>query len=105
MKKTQKPKTREKLVFKVAEAAARLGISKPEVLGLLDSGRLHAVDVGSGTRKYWRIFAESLERLKKAKNGPSATKAKTPERPNGRIAARCSGDMTPGHRTGGGKSP
>jgi excisionase family DNA binding protein len=49
-------------VLYVGEVAERLDISEQHVLDLIDEGRLLAINIGGGTRKFWRIPVEAYER-------------------------------------------
>jgi excisionase family DNA binding protein len=55
-------------VFKVSEAAAELGVSKQHILNAIEAGEIGAIDAGIGSRHFWRIPVEELERFKKARN-------------------------------------
>jgi excisionase family DNA binding protein len=54
----------EQLVFTVSEVAEHLGISEMHVSNMIEEGKLHGIDVGGGTRKFWRIPVTALERFK-----------------------------------------
>jgi excisionase family DNA binding protein len=43
----------------VAQVCQRLQLSRPSVMALIHSGRLHAIQVG----RSWRVSEKSLERL------------------------------------------
>lgn len=52
-----------KSVLKAAQTAVRLGLTYEEVIGLIDQGQLHALDVGNGRgRRQYRILVSSIER-------------------------------------------
>ncbi len=55
----------------VKEVAEELKLSEKKVRSLIASGRLRAVDVGSGSRKVWRIKEEWLEEFIQPSNLPS----------------------------------
>lgn len=66
-RRATKQAKRERKMLRVEAAARDLGVSKQEVRGLIEEGKLHAVDVGSGEKKYWRIFASSVARYKEGR--------------------------------------
>jgi excisionase family DNA binding protein len=59
-----------KAVLKVAEAAARLGLSYEQVIGLIDEGQLLSLDVGNGRgRRQYRIPVAAIERYESQRRG------------------------------------
>jgi len=58
-------------VLYVGEVAERLDMSEQQVRDLIDEGKLHAVDVGSGGRKFWRIPMTAFERFLKTRSSLS----------------------------------
>ena len=42
-------------VFLVNEVALMLGATDQHVLNLIESGQLGAINIGNGSRKFWRI--------------------------------------------------
>ena len=53
----------EPFVYRVADVAARWRISEEHVSDLIDEGKLQAINIGNGSRNYWRIPRESLHRF------------------------------------------
>lgn len=49
----------ERRVLMVAEVAAKLRITEQHVIDLIDEGRLRAINIGGGDRRYWRIPVEA----------------------------------------------
>jgi excisionase family DNA binding protein len=47
----------------VHEVAQLLQIDDQQVRDLIEEGALHAINVGGGTRKHWRIPVTALERF------------------------------------------
>ena len=45
----------------VNEVAKRLSVTGRHILDLIEEGKLVAVDIGGGTRKYWRVKEEDLQ--------------------------------------------
>jgi excisionase family DNA binding protein len=60
----------------VSEVAERLNVDDQQVRDLIEEGKLHAIDVGGGGRKFWRIPVTSFERFLKERssNGCPAKK-------------------------------
>ena len=52
-------------VYRVSECAKRLGVTEQRVLNLIDEGRLAAINVGLGERRFWRIPMTEVDRLKR----------------------------------------
>lgn len=52
----------------VAEVAERLSMDDQQVRDLIDEGKIHAIDIGGGTRKFWRIPVSSFERFLKERS-------------------------------------
>lgn len=48
----------------VLEVARRLRVSDMHVTGLIESGELHAFNIGTGSRNHWRISPESLQQYR-----------------------------------------
>jgi len=55
-------------VLYVGEVAERLGITEQHVHDLIAEGQIQAVDVGGGTRRFWRIPVEGYEAFLKARH-------------------------------------
>ncbi len=47
----------------VGEVAERLEVDQQQVRDLIEEGKLHAIDIGGGGRKFWRIPVASLEKF------------------------------------------
>jgi hypothetical protein len=60
-------RSKSKSVLTVAKAAAKAGISTTDIIAAIDAGTLHAIDVGGGGRKSWRIPVAACERFIKAR--------------------------------------
>jgi len=45
----------------VEEVAARLGVTAQHISDLISEGKLQAVNVGGGSKKFWRIPIEAFE--------------------------------------------
>lgn len=52
----------------VAEVAERLELTEQAVRDLIEEGTLHAIDVGGGGRKFWRIPVTAFERFVKQRS-------------------------------------
>ena len=53
-----------KLLLKINEAAELLGISRPTIQGLIDTGKLKAIDVGIGKElPYFKIARKEIDRF------------------------------------------
>src|SRR5438105_851202 len=61
----------------VKEVAERLGADEDDVRSLIEEGKLHAVDVGGGGRKFWRIPVTSFERFLKQRSSLAAESPKS----------------------------
>jgi excisionase family DNA binding protein len=48
-------------VLRVAECAEKLGVSREHIIDLIDEGKLRAIDVGGGSRHFYRIPIEAFE--------------------------------------------
>lgn len=57
-----RPKT-ESAVWTVRQAAALLEVPEQRVRGLIEEGKLHAINVGTPARAHWRVLKTSLERF------------------------------------------
>jgi len=55
-------------VLYVSEVAERLSITEQQVHDLIASGDLGAVDIGNGTRRFWRIPVVEYEKFLKRRN-------------------------------------
>jgi excisionase family DNA binding protein len=76
VKKTARQVARQnQYVFRVGEVARRLGCSDVHVIDLIEEGKIEAIDVGSGGRKYWRVPREALERYQVRNNSLSSNAA------------------------------
>lgn len=53
----------DRKVLLVAEVAARLRMSKEQVIDLIDGGHLQAVNIGDGGRRYWRVPVEGYKKF------------------------------------------
>jgi excisionase family DNA binding protein len=51
-------------VLTVQQTSAALGLPEQGVRDLIEEGKLLALDVGGGTRKFWRIPATEIQRFK-----------------------------------------
>ncbi|HSM84597.1 MAG TPA: helix-turn-helix domain-containing protein [Candidatus Limnocylindrales bacterium] len=49
----------------VSEVAERLGATDQHVINLIDEGKLGAIDIGNGSRKFYRIPVTEWERFLK----------------------------------------
>jgi len=58
----------EPKVLTAEQVAERLGIGAQSVRDLIDEGKLHAIDVGGGSRKFWRIPVTSIERFERERS-------------------------------------
>lgn len=47
----------------VTETARELAVTEQHVQDLIEEGRINAVNVGGGTRKFWRVPTGELERF------------------------------------------
>jgi excisionase family DNA binding protein len=56
-------------VYTVQEAAAKLRVSEQRILEAIDEGLLHAINVGGGKRKHWRILITSFDRWCQQRSG------------------------------------
>jgi len=64
-------------VLSVREVAKRLAIDEQQVRDLIEEGKLHAINIGGGGRKHWRIPVASFERFLKERSSlgePKKTK-------------------------------
>jgi len=69
MKKSPKPfsttggklDSKTPAVLRVAECANKLGVTAQHVLNLIEEGKLRAIDVGGGSRRFYRIPIEALD--------------------------------------------
>jgi len=52
----------------VHEAAGQLRVSLQQVRDLIEEGKLRAINVGTGTRKFWRIPVDSFEAFKRKRD-------------------------------------
>lgn len=52
----------------VGEVAERLQLTEHAVRDLIDEGKLHAIDVGGSSRKFWRIPVTAFERFIKERS-------------------------------------
>jgi excisionase family DNA binding protein len=50
-------------VLCVLEVAERLGVTDRHIVSLIEEGRLGAINVGGGSRNFWRIPAAEFERF------------------------------------------
>ena len=55
-------------VLYVGEVAAKLQVTEQHVLDLIDEGQLRAINIGGGTRKFWRIPIEAYHDFLKARD-------------------------------------
>lgn len=53
----------ERKVLAVAEVAARLDVTEQHIHDLIDEGKLQAIDVGGGSKRFWRIPREAYEKF------------------------------------------
>jgi excisionase family DNA binding protein len=60
-------------VLYVSEVAERLEIGEQSVRDLIEEGKLHAIDVGGGSRKFWRIPVTAFERFVKERSSMAKT--------------------------------
>jgi excisionase family DNA binding protein len=49
-------------VLYVSEVAEKLNVTEQHVLNLIEEGKLLAVNIGIGGRKFWRIPVEAYEK-------------------------------------------
>ena len=52
----------------VAEVAERLELTEQAIRDLIDEGQLHAINVGGGDRKFWRIPVPAFDRFLKQRS-------------------------------------
>jgi excisionase family DNA binding protein len=57
----------QKLWFTVDEAAKQLNVNDQTIRNLIDEGKLHAIDIGGGKRKFWRLPLSAIERFERAR--------------------------------------
>lgn len=50
---------RDRKVLMVSEVAARLEVTEQHVHDLIAEGKLQAIDVGGGSKRYWRVPIEA----------------------------------------------
>jgi len=62
---SRRVKRQGQFIFRVSEAARRLGVSDTHIINLIEGGELEAIDISSrrGKRANWRIPREALERF------------------------------------------
>jgi len=48
-------------VLYVSEVAKRLEVTEQHILNLIEEGKLQAIDIGGGSRHFWRIPVPALE--------------------------------------------
>jgi excisionase family DNA binding protein len=48
-------------VLLVAECANKLGVTDQHILNLIEEGKLRAIDVGGGSRHFYRVPVEALD--------------------------------------------
>lgn len=55
-------------VLYVSEVAEKLEVTEQHVFDLIEEGKLHAVNVGGGTRKFWRIPVSAYQAFLKVRS-------------------------------------
>lgn len=55
-------------VLYVAEVAEKLDVTEQHIHDLIDEGRLGAINMGGGTRKFWRIPVAEYEKFLRARS-------------------------------------
>lgn len=55
-------------ILTVHQVAEKLGVTEQHVHDLICAGQLQAVDVGGGSKRYWRIPIEAYEQFVKTRN-------------------------------------
>ena len=56
----------------VSEVADKLGVTNQHVIDLLQEGQLGGVNVGGGTRNFWRIPVPEYEKFLKRRSNTTA---------------------------------
>jgi excisionase family DNA binding protein len=59
-------------VLYVAEVASRLKVTEQHVCDLIEEGQLHAINLGGGTRNFWRIPVKAYEDFLQKRSSLSA---------------------------------
>ncbi len=85
-------------VLTVTELAARWGCTDQHVHDLIEEGKLQAIDVGGGSKRFWRIPFEATEQFETVNSSlfdpasgtilPPSPLPPTPEKPSGKPVER-----------------
>ncbi len=59
---------KERKVLNVSEVAARLDVTDQHVHDLIEEGKLQAIDVGGGGKRFWRIPREAYDQFLAARH-------------------------------------
>jgi len=54
--------SKERSVLLVSEISKKLGLTDQHVLNLIEEGKLIALNVGGGSRNFWRVPMEAYEK-------------------------------------------
>lgn len=64
----------QRTVLYVSEVAEKLEVTEQHVLDLIEECKLGAVNVGGGSRKFWRIPVGEYEKFLKTRQNVNGTK-------------------------------